>query len=1090
MSKVTAAQLSVRNLVDARMVKTGFHSNFHLHRLLRRGDFSLAPNLFDQMPHTNLVSTNMLISSYVKSGHLSKARELFDLMVDRTAVTWTIMMGAYSHHNQPYPAFKLYADMRRWGTNPDYVTFATLLSGCDDSVTGKQVVQVHADIVKLGFDSTLIVCNSLVDSYCKCRRLDLAFALFKDMRAKDSVTFNALITGIGLNDMALGQQIHSFVVKTNCVWNVFVGNALLDFYSKHDSLYNARQLFDEMPELDGVSYNVIITGYAWDGQFKESLHLFHKLQLTGFDRRQYPFATMLSIAANTLNFEMGRQVHSQAIVTTADSEALVGNSLVDMYAKCGRFEEANMVFANLAHRNSVPWTAMISAYVQKGLHEEGLNLFNDMHRADEKQFHSFIIRSGFMSNVFSGSALLDMYAKCGSIKDAIQTFQEMPDRNIVSWNALISAYAQDGDGEATLRSFKQMVQSDLQPDSVSFLSVLTACSHRGLVEEGLQFFHSMTQIYKIVPKREHYASVVDVLCRSGRFNEAEKLMAQMPFEPDEIMWSSVLNSCRIHRNQEFAKRAAEQLFNMDKLRDAGSYVTMSNIYAAAGQWENVGRVKKAMRDRGVKKVPAYSWVDIKHKIHIFSANDRTHQQMEEILAKIEMLTQQMEEEGYKADLSCALHNVDKELKVESLKYHSERLAIAFALISTPEGSPILVMKNLRACTDCHAAVKVISKIVGREITVRDSSRFHHFRDGLCSCGDYCFQFTDSSTVAAVSEILVVQQIEKLEQQPFSTETLDKYGSDLTKMAKETLKGTEYINSNHGCFLHWSGQIESRNREEARDRVHIGDPGVGKTVIAEGLAQRISYALVPPKLCGKKVFSIDMGGLIAGASNHGEFEERLLKVVDEVKQSKGAIILFIDEVHTLIGAGAGAGGQALDTSNILKPALARGEVKKSIRLLKMEEPLNKLIIGQDEAVSRAILQARGGLRDPNRPIVSFLFAGPTGVGKTELAKLLAVEYFGFKEAMVRLDKSEFMEKHTVSKLFGSPPGYVGHDDGGQLTEAIDCRPHNVVLFDEIEKAHQDVFNALFQILDDGRLKNQVAEELKKVSRPEFLNRFNK
>ena len=172
MSKVTAAQLSVRNLVDARMVKTGFHSNFHLHRLIRRGDFSLARTLFDQMSHTNLVSTNMLISSYVKSGHLSKARGLFDLMVERTAVTWTILMGAYSHHNQPYPAFKLYADMRRWGTNPDYVTFATLLSGCDDSVTGKLVVQVHADIVKLGFDSTLIVCNSLVDSYCKCCRLD------------------------------------------------------------------------------------------------------------------------------------------------------------------------------------------------------------------------------------------------------------------------------------------------------------------------------------------------------------------------------------------------------------------------------------------------------------------------------------------------------------------------------------------------------------------------------------------------------------------------------------------------------------------------------------------------------------------------------------------------------------------------------------------------------------------------------------------------------------------------------------------------------------------------------------------------------
>ncbi|CAL5368699.1 unnamed protein product [Camellia sinensis] len=188
-------------------------------------------------------------------------------------------------------------------------------------------------------------------------------------------------------------------------------------------------------------------------------------------------------------------------------------------------------------------------------------------------------------------------------------------------------------------------------------------------------------------------------------------------------------------NQELAKKAADQLFNMDKLRDAGSYVTMSNIYAAAGQWENVGKVKKAMRDRGVKKVPAYSWVEIKHKNHVFSANDKIHPQMDEIRRKIEMLTLRMEEEGYKPDLSCALHNVDEEIKVESLKYHSERLAIAFALISTPEGSSILVMKNLRACTDCHAAIKVISKIVGREITVRDSSRFHHFRYGLCSCGD-------------------------------------------------------------------------------------------------------------------------------------------------------------------------------------------------------------------------------------------------------------------------------------------------------------------------------------------------------------------
>ncbi|XP_061358566.1 putative pentatricopeptide repeat-containing protein At2g01510 [Gastrolobium bilobum] len=786
--------------VDAWIIKTGFdpstcRSNFKVKNCLQRGDLCGARKLFDEMLHKNTITLNMMIMGYIKSGNLSNASNLFDSTVERTAVTWTMLIGGYAQNNRFPEAFDLFAQMCRHGTDPDYVTLATLLSGFTEFDSVNEVTQVHVHVIKLGYDSTLMVCNSLLDSYCKTRSLSLACHLFKHMPEKDSVTFNALLTGyskegfnheainlffkmqdlgfrpteftfaavlnagIQLDDIEFGQQVHSLVVKTNFVWNVFVANALLDFYSKHDHVVEARKLFVEMPELDGISYNVLITCYAWNGRIKESLELFMELQFTRFDRRQFPFATLLSIAATALNLEMGRQIHSQAIVTGAISEILVGNSLVDMYAKCDKFCEANRIFANLAHQSSVPWTALISAYVQKGLHEDGLKLFIEMQRskinADAatyasivracanlasmtlgKQLHSHIVRSGYISNVFSGSSLLDMYAKCGSIKDALQMFQEMPVRNSVSWNALISAYAQNGDGEHTLGSFEQMVRSGLQPNSVSFLSVLCACSHCGLVEEGLQYFNSMTQIYELVPKREHYASMVDMLCRSGRFEEAEKLMARMPFEPDEIMWSSILNSCRIHKNQELAKKAADQLFNMKVLRDAAPYISMSNIYAAAGEWDNVGKVKKAMRDRGVRKVPAYSWVEIKHKTHVFSANDMSHPQMREIMKKIDELEEQMQKQGYKPDSSCALHNVDEEVKVESLKYHSERIAIAFALISTPKGSPILVMKNLRACTDCHAAIKVISKIVDREITVRDSSRFHHFRDGFCSCRDY------------------------------------------------------------------------------------------------------------------------------------------------------------------------------------------------------------------------------------------------------------------------------------------------------------------------------------------------------------------
>ncbi|KAJ4973940.1 hypothetical protein NE237_007114 [Protea cynaroides] len=722
-SSTAISHVAVRRyIVDARIIKTGFNPitfrlNFQIEESLKRGDILEAQQMFDGMPQKNTVSTNTLISGYLKSGNLCGARELFDRTVDRNTVTWTILIGGYAQCNQTQEAFRLFSEMRRSGVEPDHVTFITLLSACNGPETADQVAQVHVYVVKLGYRSTLFVCNTLVDSYCKTQCLYLASQLFVELPQKDCVTFNAMITGyskgglneqavklflemhksgwkpsdftfaavlsasIGLGDLGLGQQVHTFVLKTNFVWNVFVGNALLDFYSKHDCLVEAEKLFYEMPELDGVSYNVLITGYAWNGQYKESLDLFQELWFTEFDPKQFPFASILSIAATVPAWEMGRQIHAQVIVTSAVELDMVGNSLIDMYARCGCLEEAQMIFARLTQRSTVSWTAMISGYVQKGLHEEALDMYSMMRKSyissDQatfasilrasanlaslglgKQLHSYIIQSGFITNVFAGSALLDMYAKCGSITDASQIFDEMPIRNLVSWNAMISAYAQNGDGEATFRSFHEMIQSGIEPNSVSFLSVLSACSHRGLVEEGLQYFNSMTEIYKLAPKREHHACIVDVLVRNGQFEKAEKLMSQMPFEPDEVMLSSVLNSCRIHGNQKLGKKVAGQLFNMD-LEDAAPYVIMSNIYAAAGQWDDVGKVKKSMKDRGVKKVPAYSWVEIKQKIHIFSANDKSHPQMAEIRVMLKWLSMKMMKEGYKPDTSCALHNVER-----------------------------------------------------------------------------------------------------------------------------------------------------------------------------------------------------------------------------------------------------------------------------------------------------------------------------------------------------------------------------------------------------------------------------------------------
>ncbi|CAN0870149.1 Putative pentatricopeptide repeat-containing protein At2g01510 [Linum grandiflorum] len=786
---------------DARLIKTGFDPsisrfNFQVKELLNRGDLTQALRVFYQMPHTNTVTANLLISGYVKSGNLSVARQLFDDMVERTAVSWTILIGGYSLIGRPAEAFQLFVEMCRFGTEPDHVTFATLLSGFNgDGMVRSELDQLHGLVVKLGHESTAMVCNSLIDTYCKTGRMENALQLFDEMPQKDTVSFNALMTGcvrngrnqevvelfaemqkseiplsdftfaavigasVGLDNLAFGQQVHGLTMKNSFVLDMFVGNALLDFYSKHGCVCEASKLFCEMPELDGVSYNVLVTAFAWVGQFHKSIELFRELQRTTFDRMKFPYSTMLSIAANKLDLQMGQQLHSLSIVTGAVSDVLVANASVDMYAKCGKFEEAQRIFGKLGNRSTVPWTAMLSAYIQKRFYEEGLQLFKEMLKESTspdqatfasvlkasaslasislgKQLHCCAIRTGFLANVYCGSALVDMYAKCGSMKNAVQSFEEMPEKNVVSWNAVISAYAHDGDGVATIKSFENMVSSGYKPDSVSFLSVLSACSHSGLVEQGFKYFSSMTNVYKLVPKREHYASMVDLLCRRGKFKEAEKLMGEMPFEPDEILWSSVLNSCRIHKNRELANKASQKLFSMETLKDGAPYITMSNILAAAGQWDEVANVKKAMRERGVRKVPAYSWVEINHKFHVFSSNDKSHPKTREIIRKLDELEEKMQKEGYAPDTSCALQNVEQNIKVESLKYHSERLAIAFALLHSPQGRPILVMKNLRACADCHAAIKVISKIVGRKITVRDSSRFHRFKDGFCSCGDY------------------------------------------------------------------------------------------------------------------------------------------------------------------------------------------------------------------------------------------------------------------------------------------------------------------------------------------------------------------
>eukprot|EP01018_Ginkgo_biloba_P019942 Gb_25604 [translate_table: standard] len=785
--------------VHAHMTRTKFEAGIYIENRLvdmfaKCSSVLDARQLFDKMSTRDLFSWNTMITGYVRRGSVEEARQLFDEMLERNSVSWTVMIGGYAQNGQSTEAMELFCKMQLEGAKPDQITFSSVLCSCAGAGNLEHGKQVHAHIISVGYESNVLIKNTLVDMYSKCGDIDAAHQMFDKMQERDEVSFNALIAGYARHEyghealnlyfqlyragmrlsqftfagvlsacanlLALeqGKQIHAHVILNGFESNVFVGNALVDMYSKCRSIDDAYLLFFEMPERDVVSWNAMITGYAQQGHGEEALQFFQQMQREDMKPTHFSFASVLSACANMTAFKQGKQIHTQIIKNGFDFNIFVGNALVDMYAKCGDVEKARFIFDKRPARNSVSWTSMIAGYAQKGHGEEALKLFCHMQRTDVKsdhatfasalracaslaameqgkQVHAGIIKAGFDTNVFAGSALVDMYAKCGSIEDALHMFNKIPQRNLISWNAMIAGYAQNGCGKETLQLFEQMLQAGVKPDQVTFISVLSACSHAGLVDEGYQYFSSMSQDHCITPRADHYACMIDLLGRCGHLDEAENFINNMTIEPDAIMWLALLGACRIHGNIQLGKRAAESLFKLQP-KNAAPYVLLSNMYAAAGRWGDVAMVRKIMNDKGVKKETAYSWIEVKNRVHAFVSDDRLHPQMKEIYATLERLASQMKAEGYVPDKKFVLHDVEEEWKEHFLCYHSEKLAVAFGIMSTAQWTTIRIVKNLRVCGDCHNAIKLISKIVGREIILRDANRFHHFMDGHCSCGDY------------------------------------------------------------------------------------------------------------------------------------------------------------------------------------------------------------------------------------------------------------------------------------------------------------------------------------------------------------------
>ncbi|CAK9204512.1 unnamed protein product, partial [Sphagnum troendelagicum] len=482
----------------------------------------------------------------------------------------------------------------------------------------------------------------------------------------------------------------------------------------------------------------------------------HVVCQEGMTPDRFTFVSVINACASLRSLEEGRCIHTQIIQSGCESDLYVNNALIDMYAKCGSLEDAWRVFNKMPTRDVVAWNGMIFGHVRSGAGRKALELFQQMQHEkpdyvtfmgilsacasvaaleEGRHIHKQIIRSSCESNVCVGTSLIDMYSKCGSIEDAWSVFNKMATRNVATWNAMLGGYAMHGHGKDALEHFEQMCLEGVEPDRVSFLVLLSACSHAGLLDEGLCYFESMGPVYSIPATLELYACMVDLLGRAGHLHEAEDLVKAMSCEPDIYVWVALLGACRVHGEVEMGERIAKQVLELNP-GDAAGYVLLSNIYAAAGKWDLRANIQRQRLRMGVKKDPGQTWIEVNSEVHTFTADDQNHPQISEIHAELKKLSRQMNDVGYVPNTKFVLRDVEEEEKVTRLWHHSEKLAIAFGLISTPPGTPLRIFKNLRVCGDCHTATKFISKLVGRAIIVRDANRFHHFENGLCSCRDY------------------------------------------------------------------------------------------------------------------------------------------------------------------------------------------------------------------------------------------------------------------------------------------------------------------------------------------------------------------
>ncbi|XVE63001.1 hypothetical protein DITRI_Ditri06bG0164800 [Diplodiscus trichospermus] len=540
--------------------------------------------------------------------------------------------------------------------------------------------------------------NTMLSGFLRNREFDKGFSYFKQMRKSgfcwfDQATLTTILSACdGVEFYYVNKMMHGVVFFFGYEREISVGNALITSYLKCGCLNSGRQVFDEMFERNVITWTAMISGLVQNELYEESLELFNKMCLGSVCPNSLTYLSSLMACSGLQALKEGRQIHGLLWKLGIQSEVCIESSLMDMYSKCGNLNDAWQIFESAQDLDEISMTVILVGLAQNGFEDEAKQFFVKIFKSGieidpnmlsavlgvfgedtsfglGKQIHSLSIKRSFGRNSYVSNGLINMYSRCGDLEESVKVFSRMSQRNSISWNSMIAAFARHGDGCRALQLYKEMRSEGIEPTDVTFLSLLHACSHVGLVEKGMEIFKSMTDVHGIIPRAEHYACVVDMLGRAGLLKEAKTIVEGLPTKPDVLIWQALLGACSIHGDSEMGKYAADQLL-LETPESPVPYISMANIYSSKGKWKERARTIKRMKEMAVAKETGISWIEIEKNVHSFVVQDRMHPQAEAIYSILEELFGAMLDEGYVPDRSFILSYTDTKIERDARQFAS------------------------------------------------------------------------------------------------------------------------------------------------------------------------------------------------------------------------------------------------------------------------------------------------------------------------------------------------------------------------------------------------------------------------------------